>query len=210
MIYILPILFVLFFLLIARLIYRKQQQQRREKLIREYPIPNVIAQKVQAKYPHLTPEQAQQVIAGLREYFQVCNLAGKRIVSMPSQAVDVAWHEFILFTKSYQDFCNKTLGRFLHHTPAEAMQSKTLAQEGIKTIWKISCNREGININKPHKLPTLFAIDAALNIPDGFKYSLNCKRNNDYCASHIGCSSGCGGSSCGSDSSSCGSGCGGD
>ncbi len=51
---------------------------------------------------------------------------------MPSQVVDDAWHEFILFTRAYQQYCNKALGRYLHHTPAEAMDSPTIAQEGNK------------------------------------------------------------------------------
>ena len=54
-------------------------------------------------------------------------------------------------------------------------------------------------------------MDSKLNIPDGFKYSLNCSApgSNDYCAGHIGCGSGCGGG-CAGDSSGCGGGCGGD
>ncbi len=49
----------------------------------------------------------------------------KRMVAMPSQVVDVAWHELILHTRLYQHVCRKGLGRFLHHTPAQAMRSPT-------------------------------------------------------------------------------------
>jgi hypothetical protein len=122
---------------------------------------------------------------------------------MPSQVVDDAWHEFILFTKAYQKFCLSAFGKFLHHSPAEAMASDKSAQKGIKTAWKISCHRERIASQKPKKLPILFALDARLKIPHGFKYSLNCNgpRSNGFCATHIGCSSV---SSCSSsDSNSC-------
>ena len=154
--------------------------------------------------------EVMRVIQGLREYFHLCNSAGRRMVSMPSQVVDVAWHEFILFTRKYEYFCGKALGRFLHHTPAEAMRSTTSAQAGIKTAWRLSCLREGMQPRTAHRLPLLFAIDAQLNIADGFRYSLDCKRSpgDDYCAGHIGCSSGCGGG-CGGDSSGGDGGCGG-
>ncbi|MGF1766345.1 hypothetical protein L4D06_03005 [Enterovibrio makurazakiensis] len=68
--------------------------------------------------------------------------------------------------------------------------------------------RESINPIHPAKLPLLFAIDAKLNIEDGFIYSLDCqKTSSSYCASHIGCSSGCAGSSCASgDGGGCGGG----
>ena len=96
---------------------------------------------------------------GLREYFHLCNIAGKRMVSMPSQAVDLAWHEFILFTKQYETFCTNAFGRFLHHTPAEAMTSPTVAQTGIKTAWRISCYREKMQPKSATRLPMLFAMD---------------------------------------------------
>ena len=88
------------------------------------------------------------------------------------------------------------------------MESKTKAQKGIKTAWKISCFRENIQPKSPIKLPLLFAMDAELAIADGFKYSLDCSKDNNYCASGIGCGSGCGG--CSSSGDGCGGGCGGD
>ncbi len=211
------LIFIAVFALLAFAVYRSIKRaniKKREKLIDTYTFPPTLEQKVIDKYPHLSRLQAKQVIDGLRDYFHICNIARKRMVSMPSQAVDVAWHEFILFTRQYEHFCNKALGRFLHHTPAEAMDSPTTAQKGIKTAWRIACFREEIPPKAPHKLPALFAIDARLEIPDGFTYSLNCKKPGDdaYCAGHIGCGSGCGGG-CGGDtgdSSGCGGGCGGD
>lgn len=35
----------------------------------------------------------------------------------PSLMVDLAWHEFVLCTKYYADFCQSQFGRFIHHTP---------------------------------------------------------------------------------------------
>ena len=107
-----------------------------------------------------------RVVEGMREYFHVCNIGRHRMIAMPSQAVDVAWHEFILFTREYKKFCDKALGRFLHHTPAEAMASQTEAQKGIQRAWKISCAREGIAPRAPNKLPLLFALDVELGVEE--------------------------------------------
>lgn len=35
----------------------------------------------------------------------------------PSLLVDNAWHEFILFTRLYHNFCNEHFGRYIHHSP---------------------------------------------------------------------------------------------
>ncbi len=179
----------------------KSSVAERTLFIEVYQFPLSIKESVINKYPHLTTEQADHVLLCLREYFQLCNMAQNSTVSMPSQVVDVAWHEFILFTKKYESFCHKAFGKFLHHTPAEAMQSPTMAQEGIKTAWRLSCRREHLGTGYVRQLPLLFAIDAELNIADGFKYVQDCSSigGDNFCASHIGCSSDTGSS--GGDSS---------
>lgn len=184
--------------------YSKYVKNYRAKMIRSYRFPDSIKVKVNRVYPHLNDKDLNQVIRGLREYFQLINIAGKgKMVAMPSQVVDVAWHEFILFTHEYHKFCKKALGRYIHHTPAEAMKSPTNAQDDIKRTWRIACFREQINPLSPTKLPLLFAIDTSLDIADGFRYELNCQKSSTsagqpgcsgHCASHIGCSSGCSGS----------------
>ncbi|WP_286237526.1 glycine-rich domain-containing protein [Neptuniibacter halophilus] len=196
----------------------RQRRSRQRRFIERYRFNSAITGRVQKHYPHLTEEQLDQVMEGLREYFYICHQARRRMVAMPSQVVDVAWHEFILFTRPYEQFCHKAFGRFLHHTPTEMMRSPTIAQEGIKRAWRLACARHQINPAEPAALPLLFAIDGLLNIEDGFTYVLDCKDKSSphygsgYCAGHISCTSGCsgdsGGPSCGG-SSGCGSGCGG-
>lgn len=170
---------------------------RREIYIDSYPFPKRISDKVSSTYPHLNEQQVKTVIEGLRQYFQMCRVAGKQTVSMPSQAVDVAWHEFILFTQDYQIFCKRGFGFFLHHVPAQAMKSKTAAQAGIKRAWRLACKLEALNPSAPTRLPLIFNIDTALQIPNGFYYNLDCdarmqagnNSGNSYCVTDIGCSS---------------------
>lgn len=209
----------------------KARKSRQLAYLKQYHFHKTLRDKINKKYPQLSDEQSHLVFRALRDYFWMCNMGKRNMVAMPSQVVDDAWHEFILFTRSYKAFCQKALGRFLHHTPTEAMSSHILAQEGIKRAWRLACAKEQINPNKPAKLPLIFAIDSMLDIPGGFKYSRNCMDRNSpaygagYCAGHIGCSSGCAGDSaakttssgffdglfdsskCGAD---CGGGCGGD
>lgn len=177
----------------------RANKARQLKYIGQYHFHKGIRQKLAQKHPQLTEQQLDMVFQGLRDYFRICHRARNRMVSMPSQVIDDAWHEFILSTRIYEKFCAKALGRFLHHTPAEAMPTPTptLAKEGIKRSWRLACALEQINPKKPVRLPLIFAMDSLLNIDNGFTYQLDCKKNSSggYCASHIGCSSGCGGSS---------------
>jgi len=203
---------VLFFAVLIVLKIRKRKiRLRRMQFIDDFVFPQRIYQRIESTYPHLNENDIDLVITGLREYFHIVLIAKNKTVAMPSQVVDIAWHELILFTRDYQQFCNQAFGRFLHHTPAEAMTTPTQAQEGIKRAWYIACSREGIKPRKPDKLPFIFLLDSMLKINDGFTYQLDClaSKEGGYCASHIGCGGGCSGSS--SDSDGCsGGGCGGD
>lgn len=173
-----------------------KRRERRAAFIDAYQFPASVKERAGKCYPHLSDEQLSLVMQGLRQYLKLCNKATRETISMPSRVVDVAWHEFILFTLDYEEFCLHGIGRFLHHTPAEAMASMTKAGDGMKKVWLLACEWEGIDQKSPSRLLFLFAIDAALNIPDGFMHSLD----NDYAANG---NVGCGGGGCGG----CGGGC---
>jgi len=166
----------------------KDQNQRQESFITTYDFPHALLKKVHRAYPHIPPIDSPLILTGLREFFLLCHEAEGNTVSMPSQVVDVAWHEFILSTRAYEEFCQNAFGRFLHHMPAEAMQGTEYASEGIKRTWALACKREGIDPKTPTRLPLLFSLDAKLEIGDGYKYSVDCRQPGSYpyCAMHIG------------------------
>ncbi|MDF2447210.1 MAG: hypothetical protein K0S46_2446 [Moraxellaceae bacterium] len=196
--------------LLVALLRHRQIARLRARRIDTWRFPASVSRKVKETYPHLDDAQVGMVMDGLRAFFAISLAAKGRMVAMPSKAVDVAWHEFIVCTRAYQEFCTSVLGRFLHHTPSEAMKTPTLAQEGIKRAWRLSCLHERMNPDQAVRLPLLFAIDQVLAIPDGYRYLLNCAAAAAaagagadgvvYCASDIGCSSGGCASGCGSSS----------
>lgn len=210
--------------LTAFVFWRNWSRQRRASYLDRFPLRDLLDRRLAVRRPELTAEQRSTVFAALNDYFHLCRKAGRRMVAMPSQAADDAWHEFILFTRQYDKFCGNAFGRFLHHTPAEAMATPTQASDGLKRAWRLACAHEKIDPKAPQHLPRLFALDAALGIAGGFVYRLDClaasggAAGSGYCASHIGCSSGCSGDSGNADSSGssdsgdgggCGGGCGG-
>jgi hypothetical protein len=207
-------------LVVLAAIVQQRRRAGRAAAIDAYDFPPGLRERVQQKYPHLRAADLDRVFEALREYFHLCRLAGRRLLAMPSQVVDVAWHEFILYTRHYDVFCRRALGRFLHHTPAEAMPSRTQASDGLRRTWRLACRRAGLDPRAATALPLLFALDGELAIPDGFRYALNCTHlvsaqgAASYCASHIGCGGGCGGGCSGDagggDGSGDGGGCGGD
>lgn len=77
---------------------------------------------------------------------------------MPSQAVDEAWHEFILDSLSYTRFCDVAFGAYLHHTPDEAMSTP---MDGALADTVRAWDRSQIGRNEE---PALWDLDHRLEI----------------------------------------------
>ena len=99
------------------------------------------------------PWQPRELIeTGLRQWLRCCGaaLGHRRIIGMPSHAVDEAWHGFILCTAMYSNFCDKAYGSYLHHhpegaTPASVPGSADCAAEQLgRTVvaWSLVAKQD--------------------------------------------------------------------
>jgi hypothetical protein len=170
---------VLIFLLVVLLIvlYAVSQalkRARRGDFIRRYTLPQGLFEKLRQHHPHLSTKDCQLVAQALRQFFLAYLASGKQPVSMPSQVVDQLWHEFILHTRNYADFCRQAFGTFMHHTPAVAMGGDKRSNTGLRRCWWHCCRAENIHPRQPTRLPLLFAIDAKLKIEGGLRYVPDC------------------------------------
>ena len=55
----------------------------------------------------------------LLEVLRFMSLINPKQVLTPSVRVDKAWHQFILHTQLYSDYCTKCYDKYLHHTPSD-------------------------------------------------------------------------------------------
>lgn len=154
--------------------WRYRRRQAREKHIRNFRFPKGIYAKVIKLHPQLTLRDMELVGHGLRQFFLAYLKSGEKYVSMPSQVADDLWHEFILYTKNYQEFNRHAFGKFLHHTPAAAVSSNQQSNAGLRRCWQVLCKEENINPLKATRLPLLFALDTKFDIVNGFRYQPDC------------------------------------
>ena len=184
-------LFLLFLSVVAGVAVGGWARWARDRVIREAPLPQFLKRKLREAYPHLTQKDAELVERGLRQFFMACNRSQGRFVAMPSRVVDALWHEFILHTQAYRDWCALALGRFLHHTPAEALGAQAQRNDGLRRAWFWCCKDEAINPRQPTRLPLLFALDTKLQIANGFHYLPDCRDidgkggDGSYCATEF-------------------------
>ena len=188
-------------------IWTRWRQVKRADFIRSYMFPPGLLDKLLAVRPDLTIKDRQLVARALRQFFLAYHKSGYQHIAMPSQVVDDLWHEFILYTKNYQTFCQQAFGRYLHHTPAAVLGQNQRNNDGLRRTWRFACLEENINPLRATRLPLLFALDAKWDIPNGFRYEADCsvlRKNGDgtvYCGADFSGGNGSSNSSDGSDSS---------
>lgn len=77
-------------------------------------------------------EEAIELLTEVVRFMQLVASSDSRL--SPSVAVDLAWHEFILFTHGYASFCEREFGRMIHHQPgglAETNRQQFLTTLGL-------------------------------------------------------------------------------
>ena len=196
---------VLGLVLLSIIVYisRAVKLSQRRNFIRHYKFPPGLLKKLQATHPQIQAKEFSLVAQALRQFFLAYLLSNKQPVAMPSRIADDLWHEFILYTKQYAEFCRLAFGEFFHHTPAAAMGAHKETNTGLRRIWWYSCKEENISPRKPLRMPLLFALDSKLNITRGHLYTLASmavlsKQQEDTSGeitTTTASSSGCGGSS---------------
>ena len=89
----------------------KESFQLTQKILNDNPVlvdKISAAAKIEAAE---VPELLQEVV----RFLYLIAQSEKRLT--PSLPVDLGWHEFILCTRYYMDFCTEFFGRYIHHHP---------------------------------------------------------------------------------------------
>ncbi|MBU5946827.1 glycine-rich domain-containing protein [Streptomyces griseoincarnatus] len=82
-----------------------------------------LALRITAEHPEITPATALRIV-GQAAAFIVASAQTTDPLA-PSQLVDIGWHTFILHTVDYATFCERVVGRFVHHVPTSEAEEAT-------------------------------------------------------------------------------------
>jgi hypothetical protein len=147
---------------------------RRQEFVATYRLPKGVGRKLQRKLGYAT--DLGIAFRGLHQWLRL-HVAAPGLLAMPSTAVGELWHDFILHTEEYQDFCRQAYGRTLRHLPEKSMETatpKALHGEGVGRTFAMACADGGIRFPQMLGLPVLFQVDTALAMPDGQQWVLDC------------------------------------
>lgn len=153
---------------------RGRGMARRLAAIDAYEFPSSVRSRFSIQHESLSAEDVRLVEAGTRQWFRLVARQPKAKLAMPSVIVDEMWHEHVLHTREYADFCQIAFVRFLHHTPESAMSDEgasTNRTGGLAATYRLARQDER---DEPGRLPLLFRVDAELGISGGRRYMADC------------------------------------
>ena len=76
-------------------------------------------------------DEAEALFTEVKRYLVLVHTDDTKIWEMYSLRVDEVWHQFILFTREYMDFCQRFFGRYVPHSPSNAPDPKTLKKKEV-------------------------------------------------------------------------------
>ncbi|WP_169084483.1 hypothetical protein [Paenibacillus sp. PL91] len=77
-----------------------------------------VKDRVLKEFPRMSDKEWNWTWFELKRYFLMCGIM--RSVPMYSRQVDAVWHEMLMFTREYEQFCTRFCGEMIHHAPHAA------------------------------------------------------------------------------------------
>jgi len=68
-------------------------------------------------------EEAKDIFQETKKFLSIGRTEGV-FISEDLLVIDEMWHNFILFTRDYEEFCMRCFGVFLHHTPTSRTEKE--------------------------------------------------------------------------------------
>lgn len=110
---------------------KRDQALLAHHLLAEYP---VLAQKI-AKAIDLPQDEAPAMLTEVLRFLDLIVWSGKTLT--PPHILDLAWHEFILFTRGYDHFCRQQYDRFVHHQPGGSREENGRQLRNTLSLYQV-------------------------------------------------------------------------
>jgi hypothetical protein len=127
-----------------------------------------VRQRFSQAHGSLNEGDIATVEAATRQWFRLAARNPRVPLAMPSVVVDDLWHEMVLHTREYAEFCDAALGRFLHHVPETDGRDRGAR---LQQTLRLAQADEGLDETA---LPLLFRVDRDLGIAGGGHYLADC------------------------------------
>jgi hypothetical protein len=67
-----------------------------------------------------TQEEGKALFTEVKRFLVLSRVVPSVLWNVYSSRVDEVWHQFVLFTREYIEFCHRSFGEYIHHSPSNA------------------------------------------------------------------------------------------
>ena len=71
-------------------------------------------------------QEAEHLFIDMKQFLYLCGT--RPGICSPTDPIDAAWHEFILYTQDYTTFCEEMFGRYIHHVPPTYLSNENVSK----------------------------------------------------------------------------------
>jgi hypothetical protein len=89
----------------------------------DYEAPFVIEKLVKQRIAD-SSDEAYRLFTEVKRFIVLVLFDTTEHFTMHSLRVDEAWHQFVLFTREYSDFCQRYFDMYVHHSPGNAPKTE--------------------------------------------------------------------------------------
>ncbi|GGF91941.1 hypothetical protein [Paenibacillus abyssi] len=108
---------------------------RLESALRGADLENRVMERILRTHPQMKDREWDWLWFELKRFFLLSALMRK--VNMYSSMVDDIWHEMLMFTREYKQFCERFCGSMIHHAPhaAQPLQAAQPEKDKDERAW---------------------------------------------------------------------------
>ncbi len=110
-------------------------------------------------------DEAEALFAEVKKYIVLVRTDTSMIWEMHSLRVDAAWHQFVLYTLQYSEFCQRYFGRYIHHSPSNAPEVKRAGAAPLSPVATFAMFRQRYEELFGQPLPDVWLDETSVN-PD--------------------------------------------
>ena len=142
---------------------------RRQRFAATYVLPEDLAGRMCQRMAAVAVGPA---LRGLRQWLRLRILTDEPL-GMPSLGAHMALEEFLAL-EAADSFRRNVFGRRSHDCLSDGVLPREAAGQTMALTWAMTCNDQRLSLKAPPSLPTLFAVDAALHLAEGWAWVMYC------------------------------------
>lgn len=96
---------------------------------------DIVTQTFADRNPHYAG-QAKDLEVECKRFMYLATVA-PNLELAPTKPIDEYWHQFVLFTNQYEEFCAKFNGYFVHHNPLAGPDHETIFKRTQDMVVKL-------------------------------------------------------------------------